>query len=372
MPKTTIADIRNNAFPALTIQKNTFVVWRNLDPYPHTAETAPDAAFYFNAGPLFPGETSSPVYFGETGKFDYVCRFHAEMAGSVNVAAELPPATGGHIDQMSGMHEGHHLEHFHGFVTGGRSGRRLFMSHTPVIADDRHRYQVILQGSLMEEKHIEIYDKLRQSDFADGQVQTFHDHISLVDIGSGKVTMLPEANMEYYPHAEAPETGEPLPGLDDKVPVRIDRVLHFHQFEPDTEYPEGLAYLVYGDLDDVFIDHFITRAPNFHSVGKLKARPEFWNEQAVAAGTAKVLVNSKHILDVSPKLLPRVAYVDNAFHLFWLPPAGTYSAQDPLIRRDGTKPIYDVVLADGRVSQIEIGRFIHFDIRLLNNRVVIT
>jgi hypothetical protein len=373
MQRTVIADIRNNAFPELTIARGTFVVWRNLDPYPHTAETDPDSSFYFNAGPLLPGGTSSPVLFNQIGSFDYVCRFHADMSGMVKVA----DAAGGRRDDstdhgmpgMPGMP--HHLEHYHGFVTGGRSGERIFMSHTPVIADERHCYQVILQGSLVNKEHIAAYNALRQSTYGDGQVQTFHDHISLVDIGGGKVTLLPEANMEYYPDPLAPDSGVDVPGLDQKVPVRIDKVLHFHQFDPDTDYPDGMAYLVYGDLDDVFIDHFITRAPNFHSVAKLKSRPDFW--AAVNLGTTVTIrVPSKHIFDVSPKLLTRVAYVDNAFHLFWLPPAGTYAAQDPLIRRDGKDARYAVTLSNGVSSSIEIGRFIHFDIRLLNNRVVIT
>jgi hypothetical protein len=245
------------------------------------------------------------------------------------------------------------------------------MSHTPVIADDRHRYQVILRAHLVEPKHIQIYNALRQSPYGDGQVQTFHDHISLPDIGTGKVSSLPEASMEYYPDPDAPEVGKALPGLDANVPVEIDRVLHFHQFEPDSEYPNGLAYLMYGDMEDIFIDHHINRAPSFHSVAKLRTNPAFWTPE-MTNGATRIIVPSKYILDVSPKLLPRVCFVDNSFHLIWLPPAGLYSPQDPLIRRDGTEAVYDVLLDDGTMGQIDVKRFIHFDIKLLNNRVVIT
>ena len=35
-----------------------------------------------------------------------------------------------------------------------------------------------------------------------------------------------------------------------------------------------------------------------------------------------VLIPSKAIRDVSPKTIARVAFVDNRFHLFWLPPPG--------------------------------------------------
>ena len=82
---------------------------------------------------------------------------------------------------------------------------------------------------------------------------------------------------------------------------------------------------------------------------------------------------SKRIQDVSPKTVARVGFVDNAFHLYWLlpPGAGANQAQDPLKRRDGTQPVYDVVLEDGKPSQIEIGTFVHFDVRLLNYGVLI-
>src|SRR5438270_12658438 len=81
MPKTTIVDIRNHVFAPAAIEADGFVVWRNLDPVPHTVETDPDASFYFNVGPLATGEISSPVWFGKSGKFPYVCRYHAGMTG---------------------------------------------------------------------------------------------------------------------------------------------------------------------------------------------------------------------------------------------------------------------------------------------------
>jgi hypothetical protein len=367
MARTVIADIRDNRFPPLSIAKNTFVVWRNLDPHPHSAETTREAAYLFNAGALLPGEASSPVYFDTPGAHDYLCRFHADMNGVVRVSETETASPAGSVAPAHPDHP--HLKHFHGFVTGGRTGQKLFMTHTPVIADPRHHFQVILQSSLTEPAHVEAYERLRTSTYADGKVQIFHDHLSLEDIGAGIVTQLPEASFEYYPDGV---TGTEVPGLEEKIPVRIDRILHFHRFDPDTEYPEGLAYLVYGDLDDVFIDHFITRAPNFHSVAKLARVPPFWTADRLGS-IVKVVVPAKRIRDVSPKLVQRVAFVDNRFHLFWLPPTGVYSpaAQDPMTPRGGGPASFDVVLDDGSRSRIDVARWLHFDVRLLNYGVLI-
>ena len=377
MPKTVIVDIRNMNFPPVSIVKNTFVVWRNLDPVVHSAETMPDSPYYFNAGALFPGEASSPVLFASPGSFEYICRYHAEMSGTITVgdqtSTRATPMKSGMDDSGMGEHGGHsHFQHYHGFVTGGRTGQRLFMTHTPVIADDRHRYQIILQGRLVEQSHIDAYNSLRNSAFGDGQVQIFHDHISLLDISNGTITTLPEASFEYYPDGKP--DGIPVPGLEEKIPVHVDKVLHFHQFDPDMDYPDGLPYLIYGDMDDIFIDSFITRAPNFHSVAKLAKRPPFWTNECLGK-TLKIVVPSKRIIDVSPKLVQRVAFVDNSFHVFWLLPPGAYGvqAQDPLIRRDKTPAVYDVLLEDGSSrGTIEIGKFLHFDVRLLNYGVLIT
>ncbi len=375
MAKTLLTNIRNNRFEPLTIEEGTFVVWRNLDPHVHSAEVNRGIADYFNAGALMPGDLSSPVYFGKAGRFDYLCRFHAGMVGVVTVTARGGGGPTTDHDHGHGHGHGHeHLKHFHGFVTGGRSASRLYMTHTPVLADERHHYQIILQGSLPEKGHAAAYETMRKSSYGDRKVQVFHDHLALADIGTGQITKLPQAELRYYPKdlegGVLEET--PVPGLEENVPVQIDRVLHFHQFNTDADYPDALTYLIYGDAEDTFIDHYIDRAPSFHSVARLAQRPDFFGDDCLGK-VLKVSVPSKKILDVSPKILHRVAFVDNAFHVFWLPPPGVYPLPtDPLRPRiTGTAAKYDVAIEDVRKGQIEIGRFLHFDVRLLNYGVLI-
>ena len=137
-----IIDIRDNKFPSITIEENTWIIFRNLDPTAHSAETLPGTADYFNAGPLLPGESSSPVLFSKQGRFNYICRFHHGMSGSVHVVKSLngvdhiehtEQPNGGHVDHVSHhdqevSHVHTHIKHFHGFVTGGRSSKQCFFS----------------------------------------------------------------------------------------------------------------------------------------------------------------------------------------------------------------------------------------------------
>jgi hypothetical protein len=252
-------------------------------------------------------------------------------------------------------------------VTGGRSADKLYMTHTPVIADPRHNYQVILCGSFIKEAHAAAYEDLRSSRYGHGLVQIFHEHVSMSGLADGTVTELPRASVSFYPsgvQTDAPE-------FPTEVPVSIDRVIYAHRFDPDTTYPEGLEYLMYGDEDDVFIDHHITRAPSFHSVAKLAHPPAFWDARADAL---QIVVPSKQIRELEPRTLNRIAFVDNAFHLVWLPPPGLVPPpSDPLKRRDGGLAVRGVRTSEGHEGEIEIHDegFLWMDVRLLNYGVLI-
>ena len=130
--------------------------------------------------------------------------------------------------------------------------------------------------------------------------------------------------------------------------------------------------LQYGDSDDIFIDPLINRAPSFHSVAKLATAPKGWK----GSGSLSFKVGGRAIRTLEPRQITRIAIVDNAFHLFWLLPPGALvrQAQDPLIVRGnpgGANHVHPVVFDDGQAGEIQIARFVHFDIRLLNYGVLI-
>lgn len=358
-----VIDIQNSKFPKIKIPMGISVIWRNLDSVIHSAETRSESSHYFNAGPMLPGRLSTPIEFNEVATVHYVCRYHHGMTGVIEVSnsgsIEVDNSAGGH---------GPHFKHYHGFVTGGRGADKLYLSHTPILADPRHHFQILLQASLINKNDINAYNDLRASEYGDGRIDIFHDHLSLPDIGSGKITELPNASLTYRPSGEF----DLVPGtMKDQVRVKINKVVLFHQFELDRPYPDGLEYYVYGDQNDVFIDHAIDRAPGFHSVAKLKVAPDFWKSHN--GDLLKIRIPTKNIRELPPQMIERAAIVDNAFQLFWLPPAGIYrpAPADPLKTRDGSDPKYDVVLDDGTQGEIEISDFVHFDFKLLNYGVLI-
>jgi len=56
------------------------IAWMNADSVTHTATGSS-----FDTGNIAPGATSAPVSFSATGSFDYHCRIHPSMVGSVSV-----------------------------------------------------------------------------------------------------------------------------------------------------------------------------------------------------------------------------------------------------------------------------------------------
>jgi hypothetical protein len=380
--------IENNMLPSFSVEIGQYVVWENRDSVAHQLNSDLNRDdFKFDAGIIFPGDLSSPVFFNVKSPiegFKYGCGLVPNLSAVVNVGSPLKESEHGSDhghDQGHGNHD--HLKHFHGFVTGGGTGDRIYMAHTPIFSDERHHFQIILQASFAEENHLQRYNELRSSPYGHGKVQLFFDHLAMIDIQSGEITELTADSLRYYPDVPTVRPGLVYPSVSTAIPefsgakIKIEKILHFRTFEPNMDYPESLTYLMYGNEQDVFIDHFISRAPNFHSVAKLAAPPSFWTKEYYDK-TLKIQIPSRKLIDVSPKNIKRIAFLDNVTHLIWGLPSGSTSplnpansSPDPLRREplnENGNRLFEVVLENGEKSVIEISHLLHFDaVRLLND-----
>jgi hypothetical protein len=378
MEKQITVKIENGKLPSLILETGQSVIWQNCDNVAHQINSNLDSkVFKFDIGIIFPGEFSSPVLFdvkSPSEGFSYGCGLVPDLSATIHVGVTPAPDTG-HDHGHDHGHGHDHLKHFHGFVTGGRTGDQIYMTHTPIFSDERHHFQIILQASFAEKKHKDAYEKIRNSEYGSGKIQLFFDHVALIDIQSGELKELTADHLRYYPDVPTIREGLVMPGVSTKLMefagaiIKIDKVLHFRKFEPDMAYPENMTYLMYGNGKDVFIDHFISRAPNFHSVAKLAEPPLFWSEQYFNT-TLKIQVPSRKIIDVSQKNIKRVAFLDNQTHLIWGIPSGAVAPVDPLEREEADargNRIFDILLESGEKGKIEISHLLHFDaIRLLN------
>ncbi|MFP9097937.1 hypothetical protein ACLI09_02685 [Flavobacterium sp. RHBU_24] len=374
MSKIKIVDISQQTIPTFKVEKDEYIVFRNLDNLIHQINSV-EGEFFFDIGLLHPGEVSSPIlFYKESGPdgFSYGCGLHPDMEGKIYVGAPIPapPIPHPHDPGHAGHHPGHpepgheQLKHFHGFVTGGSTGEQIFMTHTPIFADERHHFQIILQGRFAEKTHIDAYNQVRL-EYGQGLFQTFFDHLALIDIRDGKLT---ELTTDVNRGARKYPGGKPVNIQElNNAKIIITKVLHFRTFDPDMDYPEHLRYLMYGNEKDVFIDHFISRAPNFHSVARLATTPSIWKKEYYES-VLPFEITSKRMIDVSPKQIKRAAFVDNRFHLLWGAPSNSATPSDPLgPLNEGATKTFPIKLDSGEAAEIEISHLLHFDaIRLLN------
>ena len=359
----------NNGNP-LSIDVGDSVVWTNRDSVPHTV-TGTSGEYPFELGTVVPGQTSSPVTFLKAsgpGGFVYECEFHAGMSGTIRVGVvdeENANDAGGreHDDHDSGGHSGHHHvdPDVHSFVVAGLTPDNIYLSHIPLFSDSRHFYQVVLEAKLGDQAARVAYSRYRQEN-GDARCIVDPEPFILTEIESGERTSF-QGTLNHVASGtpnSALAGASPIDGLTD-VQVEIIRVIHFRRLNVDDPFPERLTYLLYGNLREVFLDHYISGAPSFHGVAKLAEVPGFLSHEVINS-SPKVTIPSKTFMDVTPKTV-RSAFLNNRTHLVYAPPSGVIRPRDPLEKLDSI----DVNIgSDSSLRSIKIGKLIYFDIRIIN------
>ena len=149
-----------------------------------------------------------------------------------------------------------------------------FLSHLPMFEKlnpagtdylTPHRFQVILQASFTS----------RGSDvsplyFADRQG---HATVKMFTVSPAKDFVLPQVvaapplksfqGTVFRGHLE--RGGQPVRGLQN-VAVNIQKVVHFHKFDPTAQAPRALEYLLFGRGSELFLAHSIVKPPDFDQI----------------------------------------------------------------------------------------------------------
>lgn len=332
------------------VKKDEIVVLKNNgDKIVQISSDSNSKGLFFDVGILHPGENSSPIFFNlinNITKIHYGCGLDSSLRGEINIISGECPHThsdhgnhgdnvdhGGHSDHDHGRHE----DHFHGFITNGAKGDCIYMTHTPIFGDVNHHYQIILQASFKDPKLIKKYEELRNSSYGNNKVQLLFEHIELSKIENREITSMKINSFRYYPDVPTIRDGLVMENVKTELhefkdaEIIIEKVLHFRTFTPDMPYAEYLEYLLYGNESEVFMDSFISRAPNYHSVAALREVPSFWTKKYFN-NTCKIQLLSKKIIQCEPKTISRVAFLNNQTHLIWGMPSGSIGPIDPLYR----------------------------------------
>jgi len=149
-----------------------------------------------------------------------------------------------------------------------------FLSHLPMFDHlnesgseyvTPHRYQVILQASFKK-----CNADVTETYFADRES---HPTTKMFTVSPTGVFVLPDlaANQSitsfdgtvFRGHLE--RGGKAIAKLDN-VTVTLDRLVHFHKFDPTAKAPDVLEYLVFGRSKELFLAHSIVKPPDFDQI----------------------------------------------------------------------------------------------------------
>jgi hypothetical protein len=125
-----------------------------------------------------------------------------------------------------------------------------------------HRFQVILQASLNSggKDVTPMYFADRQS----------HPDVKMYSVSPAKVFVLPQVAAPspltsfqatvFQGHLE--RGGKPIKFLQ-SAGVKIQKVVHFHKFDPAAKAPAALEYFLFGKGTELFLAHSIVKPPDF-------------------------------------------------------------------------------------------------------------
>jgi hypothetical protein len=167
-----------------------------------------------------------------------------------------------------------------------------FLSHLPMFDHlnqagtdyvTPHRFQVILQPSFESSGTdvTNLYFAERQS----------HPTTKMFTVSPTEPFVLPQLTATepltsfrgtvFAGHLE--RGGVQIPGLD-RVSIRIQTMVHFHQFDPKAQEPPVLGYFLFGRGKELFLAHSIVKPPDFDQILSVEVMgADLTNEQLSSA-----------------------------------------------------------------------------------------
>jgi hypothetical protein len=149
-----------------------------------------------------------------------------------------------------------------------------FLSHLPMFEKlnpaktdymTPHRFQVILQASFNSGGK-----DVTPQYFADRQS---HQDVKMYTVSPAAVFVLPQVappssltsfqGTVFQGHLE--RGGKPIKGLQN-AGVKIQKVVHFHKFDPAAKAPATLEYFLFGKGTELFLAHSIVKPPDFDQI----------------------------------------------------------------------------------------------------------
>ncbi len=155
----------------------------------------------------------------------------------------------------------------------------LYLCHMPMFKKEDHRYQLTLKAHL-DPSSMETFlaDKAQNPGKPYNLVNTDSDQFTLPDVANGTVTTFPAIVYRDY-------VGDtPATQIIAQATVYIDDVVRCHHFNTDIPRPQHLTYVLFGDGQEVHLDHYIAQDPDYQHLLTLPEVPNWLSVSQLQAG----------------------------------------------------------------------------------------
>lgn len=181
------------------------------------------------------------------------------------------PHTG--VDALGGLaslHQAHAAQH-NQLLLGDPAADSFYLYHLPLFMNDPqshpHNFQVIVEARLAEPEHAAVLSEDRAADpniIYSAAPDEFDQTLLALDYPGHPP--LPTLGAEIY-RGHLERDGVSVFGFAVKVPLQLDRVVHFREFAPDAGKGTGLHYVVFGGS---LLAHTLTAPPDFDQIVRVK------------------------------------------------------------------------------------------------------
>jgi hypothetical protein len=177
-----------------------------------------------------------------------------------------------------GTNDRPHDHGVHGMLLFGEEA--LYLSHLPMFMTI-HDHQVILEVTLdHEEEDAPAIYRADSLDMGERVYTLVPEEFSLRRIGDeGEDALRSFQGTVYRGHFE--KGGVPI--LRD-VTVDVVNVIHFRRFDPKAQALPELQYLLFGRVDELYLAHLITKAPDFDQIVPVTVISHSFSEETLEGG----------------------------------------------------------------------------------------
>lgn len=166
----------------------------------------------------------------------------------------------------------------HGFVLMGSN--HLYIDHLPMFFMQDHMYQMIVEIAIpkaAKQQYLEDQKQHPESFYILGNLQT--DLFTLPSVAIGETTSFQADIFRGLP--EDPNKDTPL--IHD-ISTEINRIIRLRHFDFNQPYPKNLTYVLFGDEEQAFLSHYLTREPDFMQDLQLKNIPDWLQSEQLKMG----------------------------------------------------------------------------------------